>query len=60
MTESTLSSVIEVAYDAARLNTNEVSILGLGVDRDGASVIEVAYHAARFTNVVSKEGVWVR
>ena len=36
MTESTLSRVIEVACDAARLNTNEVSILGLGMHREAA------------------------
>ena len=42
MTESTLSSVIEVAYRAARLNTNEVSILGLGAPRRAADFHAVA------------------
>ena len=38
MTESTLSSVIEVAFGASRLNTNEVSILGLGGRRGAADL----------------------
>ena len=51
MTESTLSRVIEVAFDASRLNTNEVSILGLEVDRRAA---DSGKHARSFSFACEK------